>query len=102
MKLSSDKLERIAILAEECAEVQHIIMKSIRHGEMSSHPDTPSIPNIEMLSEEVGDLMFIIAWCIEKEDIDNDIFEDAFKRKHTTINKYLHYNTFKQEDYDSE
>ena len=102
MKLSEDKLERLAILAEECAEVQHIIMKTIRHGEMENHPDTPSVPNIEMLSEEVGDLMFIIAWCIEKKDMDQDIVADAFKRKHTTINKYLHYNTFKKEEYDFE
>lgn len=102
MKVTNDKLERLAILAEECAEVQHTIMKIIRHGEMESHPDTPSIPNIETLSEEVGDLMFSIAWCTEMEDVDADKVRESFEHRHFTINKYLHYNLFDPEDYDLE
>jgi NTP pyrophosphatase (non-canonical NTP hydrolase) len=97
MKLTKDKLERLAILSEKCAEVIHLTMKTIRHGEMESHPDTPSVPNIEMLSEEIGDLMFQIAWCIESGDIDNDIVTNSFDERENTINKYLHFNNFKIE-----
>lgn len=100
MKVTKEKFERLVILAEECAEVQHMIMKTLRHGEMESHPDTPNVPNIEMLSEEIADLLFAITWCIEREDMDSEIIEDAFKKRHETISKYLHYNEFNPEEYD--
>ena len=92
MKLTAEKLERLAILAEECAEVQHIIMKTIRHGEDSCHPDDLDTTNKMMLSQEVADLVFAITMCIEDDDIDGDIVQECFDLRYDTINEYLHYN----------
>lgn len=46
MDLTNAELERLAILMEECAEVQHIIGKIIRHGYESFNPfDDNKTPN---------------------------------------------------------
>jgi hypothetical protein len=56
-RLTPAEAEALALLAEECAEVQHIICKTLRHGLWSTHPDNPGISNHDELQKEVGDLM---------------------------------------------
>lgn len=96
MKLDAAKLERLAILAEECAEVQHMIMKTIRHGEDSYHPDEPNISNKDKLSLEVGDLAYAIQYCLDEDDLDEDLVSESFSTRPTTMNKYLHYNEIEE------
>lgn len=56
-----EQLERLALLVEECAEVQHIAMKIIRHGYGSHNPfDENKVLNRELLNKKLGDLMFAI------------------------------------------
>lgn len=55
-KLRPDQLEALALLAEECAEVQQVIGKILRHGLHSHHPDGG--PNNQgLLEDECGDLL---------------------------------------------
>lgn len=92
--LSEAQLERLAILAEECAEVQQVIMKIIRHGNLSYNPSDPDqTENAQLLNRELGDLHCILDLMAKNEDIDEFTilgYRDDKKRK---INKYLHHNT---------
>ena len=58
-QLTPAQAERLAMLAEECAEVIQIIGKILRHGYDSHHPDRPAITNRMMLCEELTDLMAV-------------------------------------------
>ena len=55
-KLTPAQAERLAMLAEECAEVILIIGKILRHGYDSHHPETPTITNRDILHEELLDV----------------------------------------------
>lgn len=93
MDLTKAELERLAILMEECAEVQHIIGKIIRHGYESYHPlDEDKTPNRKLLEKELGDLSFAVNFCGDKKDI--DLFEVGKHKnyKMQSIQKYLHFN----------
>lgn len=54
--LTPAEAERLAMLAEECAEVIQVVGKILRHGYGSHHPDTPHISNREMLRAELIDV----------------------------------------------
>jgi len=58
--LRPDEAERLAMLAEECAEVIQIIGKILRHGYEETHPDDMTISNRQLLSKEIADLFVII------------------------------------------
>jgi len=93
MNLTEAELERLAILAEECAEVQQIIGKIIRHGYESYHPDDlDKTPNRKHLERELGDLAFIINFCHENEDVNLLNLTAHIERKSQTIQQYLHHN----------
>jgi hypothetical protein len=53
--LTPAQAERLAMLAEEAAEVIQVIGKILRHGYDSSHPDRPHITNRELLQRELTD-----------------------------------------------
>jgi len=55
--LTPAEAERLAMLAEECGEVIHIIGKVLRHGYDSRHPDGGPT-NREALSREILDLVY--------------------------------------------
>ena len=96
------KIERLIVLAEECAEVQQVISKIIRHGEFSSHPKSPDITNRDLLESEIRDLFLAVHLLDQEGDIDveriGEVMEDKvsvdeyLKRK----NKYLHFNIIKE------
>lgn len=91
------KIERLALLMEECAEVQQVIGKILRHGEFSTHPDTPNITNRDLLEQELCDLVGAMHLCNQEGDINVDRAaaygdEEYLKRK----NKYLHFNEIKE------
>lgn len=91
--MKAEELERLAILAEECAEVQQIAMKIIRHGYESVHPDDPALTaNRQLLEKELGDLLFAFNFMVEKRDIDKSnvmLHRDSKRKK---IQRYLHHN----------
>lgn len=53
--------ERLAMLAEECAEVIQVVGKILRHGYESYHPDDPQrVTNRDLLIKELADIDSII------------------------------------------
>lgn len=56
-KLSEAEQERLAILCEECAEVQQIVCKILRHGYESDNNGKLPETNRQMLERELGDLI---------------------------------------------
>lgn len=55
-QLTPAQAERLAMLAEECAEVISVIGKILRHGYDSYHPNTPAITNRDLLAHELADV----------------------------------------------
>lgn len=70
--LSEAEAERLAMLAEECAEVIQIVGKILRHGYESFHPNNPSVTNRELLDDELGDVRAIAKRMIAEGDIEGD------------------------------
>lgn len=84
--------ERLAILAEECGEVIHIIGKILRHGFESTHPrGGPS--NRALLEKELGDVLYAMRLMDYRKDIDFDAIRIFADRKEINIKPYLHHNS---------
>lgn len=97
-ELTPDELERLAILAEEAAEVQQIVMKIIRHGYSSHNPfDEKKLSNRKLLEIELGHLQYIGQQMAYKKDIDNFRVNLSSAEKAKSIKKYLHHNEFPHE-----
>lgn len=92
--LTLDEIERLAILAEEAAEVQQIAMKIIRHDYDSCNPfDETKTENRELLEKESGDLKFAIQLMQDNYDVDAYKISRFKAKKKKNISKYLHYNS---------
>lgn len=62
--------ERLAMLAEECAEVVQAVTKILRHGYESYHPDDPKrVSNREALGREVVDVLAVAEMLSGNRDI---------------------------------
>lgn len=89
-QLTPAQAERLAILAEECAEVVQIIGKILRHGLYSAHPVTGEV-NIDALLREIIDVkaaMVIVSVDAPAMMIDSPVQEAALVQ---AINKKLAY-----------
>lgn len=60
-RLTPAQAERLAMLAEECAEVIQVVGKILRHGYDSHHPAIPHVTNRQLLGDELTDLMAVAA-----------------------------------------
>jgi len=83
-QLTPAEAERLAMLAEECAEVIQVVGKILRHGYESYHPETPDITNRELLGKELSDLAAVETEMIVRKDISSSKFGSlgrAWKRK---------------------
>jgi hypothetical protein len=89
-KLTSAETERLAILAEECAEVIQIIGKILRHGYESHHPLNEYQSNRDLLTIELADVGLAMDLILE-DDLNRDNYEDACVKKFKTKNKYWHH-----------
>lgn len=95
--LTQSEVERLVILNEECAEVQQIISKILRHGYGSYNPfDEKKTPNRELLNMELGHLQFAHSLMIECDDINQNTINAHTDDKRASIQKYLHHNTPQQ------
>lgn len=90
-ELTPAETERLAILAEECAEVVHIVGKILRHGYESGPPDE-DIDNRELLESELGHVQFIIGFMLLKRDVNRDRINESTDAKAESIKPYLHHN----------
>lgn len=57
--LTPAEAERLAMMAEECAEVIQIIGKILCHGYDSYHPERPALTNRMLLVNELTDLIAV-------------------------------------------
>jgi NTP pyrophosphatase (non-canonical NTP hydrolase) len=95
-RLTPAEAERLALLMEECAEVQQVIGKILRHGYESTHPDS-STTNRELLHMELGDLFASVHLMADngadEKDVSMDTIEFHKEEKLGRIGKYLHHQT---------
>lgn len=68
-QLTPAEAERLAMLAEEAAEVIQIVGKILRHGYDSYHPETPDVTNRDLLGQELIDLAAVETEMIASMDI---------------------------------
>lgn len=91
-QLSEAEQERLAILIEECAEVQQIACKILRHGYDSRNPKVQdSETNCEMLERELGDLQHAIVRMGASGDVSFATITDRSHSKPEHIKPYLHH-----------
>jgi NTP pyrophosphatase (non-canonical NTP hydrolase) len=75
-ELSPAQIERLAILAEECAETIQMVNKILRFGWESVHPFLEDQKtNRERLSEELRDILVATLLLIENKDIRRETLE---------------------------
>jgi hypothetical protein len=87
--------ERLAMLAEECAEVIQIIGKILRHGYDSYHPNDPQmITNRELLIRELQDIEGVVYGMCMNDDIDPPI---CTAEPENTWDKKLKWTHYQQE-----
>lgn len=89
-QLTAKQAESLALLVEECAEVQHIIGKILRHGLESYHPNGDG-PNRSLLEEELGDLRAAIEVAVSIGMVDEEFIDDARQSKLKRVGEYLHH-----------
>ena len=81
----------LPIVVEECAEVIQAIQKINRFGIDGYSPATPITTNKDHLIEEIGDLLYVIGYMIERGYLGEDAeerLEKAFKAKETKLRKW--------------
>lgn len=83
--------ERLVLLMEECAEVQQVIGKILRHGYESSHPDSPEITNRMLLEKELGDVGCALTMMMSAGDLDAFKITEAATAKTEKVKQYLHF-----------
>jgi NTP pyrophosphatase (non-canonical NTP hydrolase) len=90
--LSEQEIERLALISEECGEIQQVIGKILRHGYESVNPTIENSPtNRKMLEKEVGDLMAALEISYHNSDISFNIVSNEGNKKLDRIGKYLHF-----------
>ena len=90
--LTPAEAERLAILAEEAAEVVQMVGKILRHGYESHHPDETAITNRRLLEKELGDLTASVEMLVAAGDVSALIVGQRAQQKHRCIKQYLHHN----------
>lgn len=92
--LSAAQLERLALLAEECAEVVMAVTKIQRHGFSSYNPLVPgSLTNREALEKEVGHVLCAIQILLDAEDVQGGRIDGWRGRKQAEIHRWLHHQS---------
>ena len=91
-QLSEAELERLAILAEECAEVIQVVNKIIRHGYADGAPDKPVfVENRKELEKELGDVEYAIQAMKQAGDVSWENISQCAMSKATRIGKWTHH-----------
>jgi NTP pyrophosphatase (non-canonical NTP hydrolase) len=90
--LTPAEAERLALIAEEAAEVIHAITKIQRHGFESCHP-TGGPDNRHMLEIELGDLHTAVRMAVDAGDLDALKIDAAAKLKAKNVGRYLHHQS---------
>lgn len=90
-ELTPAEAERLALLAEECAEVIHIVGKILRHGLDGHNPFDPKAQtNRSLLQKELGHVIAAIR-LLSEDDLRLAAIEEFASRKLMTVGEYLHH-----------
>ena len=90
--LSPNELERLAFLAEECAEAIQIVGKIVRHGYESYDPTKGRTPtNRRMLESELADIRFAISLLMRAGDVSPRNIEAAITARLEDPDRYMHH-----------
>lgn len=97
--LTPAEAERLAVLIEEAAEVQHIASKILRHGYQSFNPDLivnqsehgPKLSNREMLEKEIGHFSAAVHRMFSAHDLIVERVGFHERRKKDTGGMYMHH-----------
>ena len=89
-RLTPAEAERLALLMEECAEVQQVIGKILRHGYASRHP-AGGPDNRSLLERELGDIDAARALLIKARDLDEQAIDRHANAKMARVREYLHH-----------
>lgn len=91
-RLSDAEAERLALLAEEAAEVVQAVGKILRHGYESTNPDgDPETTNRSMLTKECGDFFAAVRLATEAHDFDEEDVRSYMATKLRKVGRYLHH-----------
>jgi NTP pyrophosphatase (non-canonical NTP hydrolase) len=91
--LSPSEAERLALLLEECGEVQQIIGKILRHGYESYHPeDETKTSNRALLEKEIADVSAAVNLMIKTGDVKTEAINRMTAEKLEKVGKYLHHH----------
>lgn len=93
--LSEAQRERLALLIEECAEVQQAATKVLRHGFHSVNPhSTEALPptNTDSLERELGHLRFAIDLLLGNGDVRWQQVDNATATKRASVSRWLHHS----------
>ena len=90
-RLTEAEEERLALLAEECAEVIQVVGKILRHGYESRNPLLASPSNVELLQKEIGHVEYAIQLLDQAGDVSISAIMDAAQDKKRTIHRWLHH-----------
>lgn len=96
--LSPAEAERLALVAEECAEVQQAVCKILRHGYESNNRGKLPETNREALTRELGDLMHVIGRMRTAGDVDGSAIDARSLSKAEHCAPYLHHQKITQPD----
>lgn len=97
-KLTEDQAERLAILAEECAEVIQAVGKVLRHGYDSVNPliqphgDDVPVTNQMLLEKELGHVLTAQRLLWQSNDIRKFMTESYADEKDEKIQRWLHHH----------
>lgn len=91
-KLTPAEAERLALLAEEAAEVIQVVGKILRHGYESYHPADPCGPsNRQLLEKEMGDLDCAMCRLYRRGDVSAKTSALWSSRKEEAVKQYMHH-----------
>jgi hypothetical protein len=91
-ELTPAETERLALLMEECAEVQQMIGKILRHGYESCNPyDQLRTTNRALLERELGDAYLALLLMTEAGDVTPERIAERKDAKRESVEKYLHH-----------
>ena len=96
--VTAAEAERLAFLAEECAEAIQAVGKILRHGWESHNPRCPSPTNRQMLETELGDIRFAMALLAEAGDVSTENIKSAALGRVADPGRYMHHQAQGRKD----
>lgn len=90
--LSDSEVERLSLLAEECAETIQAVTKIMRHGYESVNPCVSDSPNNRAnLEEEIGNIVYAVSLMIVCQDLNKEKIAEGAQKKAENVGPYLHH-----------